>query len=73
MKIVVLGGAGFLGSHVCDQLSFAGHHVRVFDRVESPWLRPDQEMILGDLLDEAKLLDAVEGCDAVSILRRLQI
>lgn len=65
MKILVLGGAGFLGSHVCDQLSLAGHHVRIFDRVDSPWIRPEQEMILGDLLDEAKLIDAVEGCDAV--------
>jgi len=65
LKIAVLGGAGFLGSHVCDQLSIAGHHVMVFDRVESPWLRPDQEMILGNLLDDAKLLDTVEGCDAV--------
>ena len=48
MKIAVLGGSGFLGSHVCDQLYFAGHHVRVFDCVESPWLRKDQEMIVGE-------------------------
>ena len=65
MNILVLGGSGFLGSHVCDQLSEAGHNVRIFDCVESPWLRSDQQMILGDLLDEPTLFEAVEGCNAV--------
>ena len=65
MIILVLGGSGFLGSHVCDQLSDAGHKVRIFDCVESPWLRSNQEMIIGDILDEKTLLDAVEGCEAV--------
>ena len=65
MIVLVLGGSGFLGSHVCDQLSEAGHKVRVFDQVKSPWLRPDQEMIMGDVLDETALADTVEGCDAV--------
>ena len=65
MKITVFGGSGFLGSHVSDQLSNAGHKVCIFDCVESQWLRSDQEMILGDLLDEKTLFDAVEGCNAV--------
>ncbi len=47
----VIGGAGFLGSHVADQLSDAGYAVRIFDRVESRWRRPDQRMVVGDLLD----------------------
>lgn len=37
----------------------------VFDRVPSPWLRSEQKMIVGDLLDEAKLAKAIEGCDVV--------
>ena len=61
MKITVFGGSGFLGSHVSDQLSEAGHKVCIFDCVESPWLRSDQKMILGDLLDEERILDFVEG------------
>ena len=65
MNILILGGSGFLGSHVCDQLSEADHKVRIYDRVESPWLRPNQEMIVGDLMDEKILEKAIAGCDVV--------
>ncbi len=65
LRATVIGGSGFLGSHVADQLSEAGHQVRIFDRVASPWARPDQEMMVGDLLDEARLNAAVAGADVV--------
>ena len=65
MNILVLGGSGFLGSHVCDQLSEADQKVRIYDCVEPPWLRPEQEMIVGDLLDEIILEKAIAGCDVV--------
>lgn len=65
MKITVFGGSGFLGSHVCDKLSDAAHHVTIFDRITSPWLRRDQEMIVGDILDESAVFDAVKGADIV--------
>ncbi len=61
----VIGGSGFLGSHVADQLSDAGYAVRVFDRSPSKWLRRDQTMIIGDILDTQVLSAAVIGCDAV--------
>lgn len=61
----VIGGAGFLGSHVADQLSEAGCAVRVYDHVDSPWLRDDQQMIVGDLLDLEKLTAAIDGVDVV--------
>ena len=64
-KVCVIGGAGFLGSHVCDQLSDAGYQVVVYDRTASQWLRSDQQMICADILDEAALNDAIGGCDAV--------
>ena len=31
MKVVVLGGGGFIGSHLCDLLSSKGHDVNIFD------------------------------------------
>lgn len=64
-KACVIGGAGFLGSHVSDKLSDAGYVVTILDRVASPWLRPDQTMIAGDLLDEAALDTAIAGSTAV--------
>lgn len=63
--VTVIGGSGFLGSHVADQLSEAGCKVRIYDRINSPWKRPNQEMIVGDLLDEDNLNKAIAGCDAV--------
>lgn len=65
MKITVFGGAGFLGSHVCDKLSEAGHAVTLFDLRPSPWLRPDQTMLCGDILDESAVYAATAGADAV--------
>jgi len=43
MNILVLGGSGFISSHVCDQLSQAGHKIRIFDLVTFQWLSKDQE------------------------------
>lgn len=65
MNITVFGGAGFLGSHVCDKLSDAGHKVTIVDLHPSPWLRPDQTMIIGNLLDEEAVDKAVTGADVV--------
>ncbi len=65
LTVTVIGGAGFMGSHVADQLSDAGHKVRIYDRVASPWKRPDQEMIVGDLLDNSLLNGAIVGSDVV--------
>lgn len=64
-RILVLGGSGFLGSHVADALSDAGYRVSILDRVASPWKRPDQEMFVGDMLDTTLLDKAISGCDAV--------
>ncbi|SIO03340.1 UDP-glucose 4-epimerase [Rhodovulum sp. ES.010] len=64
-RAAVLGGAGFLGSHVADALQAAGHGVRVFDRAPSKWLAEGQEMIVGDITDPAALAEAIDGCDYV--------
>lgn len=65
MKITVFGGSGFLGSHSADKLSEAGHEVTIFDHRNSPWLRPDQKFILGDILDYQAVLRATEGAEVV--------
>ncbi|MCG6144944.1 NAD-dependent epimerase/dehydratase family protein [Leptospira bandrabouensis] len=65
MKVLVFGGSGFLGSHVADALSDAGHEVTIFDLVKSPWLRSDQKFVSGDLLDEKIVSEIVSGFDVV--------
>lgn len=61
----VLGGSGFLGSHVADKLTDAGYHVRIFDHKPSPWLRPEQEMLVGSLLNQEEVEAAVSGASIV--------
>ena len=65
MKITVFGGSGFLGSHVCDKLTEAGHDVTIFDLNSSPWLLPNQKMVVGDILDESMVVKAIEGAEVV--------
>lgn len=63
--VTVVGGSGFLGSHVVDHLCETGHHVRIFDKVASPWKHPDHEMVVGDVLDFDLLNKTVAGSDVV--------
>jgi UDP-glucose 4-epimerase len=65
MQVTVFGGSGFLGSHICDKLSDAGHRVTIFDLSPSPWARPDQIPVTGDILDEKAVEQAVAGAEAV--------
>ena len=65
MQVTVFGGSGFLGSHVCDKLSEAGHAVTIFDIHPSPWLKPGQNMVTADVLDRAAVDAAVRGADVV--------
>lgn len=66
MKVAcVMGGSGFLGSHVADQLCEAGYQVRIFDQLPSPWIRPGQEMVIGSILNQNEVNDAVQGSEVV--------
>lgn len=69
-KFVVIGGAGFLGSHLCDALLSAGCSVRLFDRAGIPWHRvfgnhEDVECMQGDYTSVADVERAVAGCQIV--------
>jgi UDP-glucose 4-epimerase len=65
MKIVVFGGAGFLGSHVADVLSEEGHRVTVCDRRPSPFLPSGARMMIADITDEKQVARAVKGQEIV--------
>ena len=64
-QALVTGGSGFLGSHIADTLTARGCDVTVLDRRHSPYLRPGQTMVVGDILDERALAAAASGCETV--------
>ena len=64
-KAVVVGGGGFIGSHVADHLSDAGYQVTIYDLTPSLWLRKDQQMVIGDVLDAEKLNATIAESEVV--------
>jgi len=73
MRILVTGGAGFIGSHIVDRLVGDGYRVRVVDNLSSGRIENIKhhlesnsiELIIGDLKDPQVALRAVEGVDTV--------
>jgi len=74
-KILITGGAGFIGSHLADRLLSEGHNVRLFDNlseqvhgpdaVRPKYLDPELELIIGDVRDSGALRSALDGIDVV--------
>jgi dTDP-L-rhamnose 4-epimerase len=73
-RVLITGGAGFIGSHLARHLLREGHEVRALDRLdpqvhpgrERPaYLDDDVELIEGDVRDPAAVANALEGIDAV--------
>jgi dTDP-L-rhamnose 4-epimerase len=74
-NILITGGAGFIGSHLADDLLRRGHQVRAYDvlcpQVHGPdaqrpaYLDAEIELVVGDVRDRSRLRRALEGIDVV--------
>src|SRR5436305_7245534 len=78
-RVLITGGAGFIGSHLADELLAAGYGVRALDNLseqvhgpdladsgERPgYLSPEVELLRGDVRDPAAVRRALAGVDAV--------
>jgi dTDP-L-rhamnose 4-epimerase len=78
---LITGGAGFIGSHLCDRLLARGYRVRVLDnlveqvhgesRSRPSYLSPNVELCVGDVRQRADVADALDGVDVVLHLAAL--
>ncbi|MFL5577007.1 MAG: NAD-dependent epimerase/dehydratase family protein [Gemmatimonadaceae bacterium] len=74
-KILITGGAGFIGSHLADELLDRGYRVRALDNLSPQvhgrgctrpaYLREDVELVVGDVRDPEAVRRALRGVDAV--------
>ncbi|MZG54409.1 MAG: SDR family NAD(P)-dependent oxidoreductase [Nitrospinae bacterium] len=74
-RVLVTGGAGFIGSHTVDELIAQGHEVRVYDNLnpqvhgegaEKPdYLHPDAEFVKGDVRDRDHLYKSIKDIDLI--------
>jgi dTDP-L-rhamnose 4-epimerase len=72
-RILITGGAGFVGSHLADGLLREGHEVRILDDLTPQvhqaglpdYLSTDVELIRGDIRDPRRLKEALNGVDVI--------
>ncbi|MDJ0788809.1 MAG: NAD-dependent epimerase/dehydratase family protein [Myxococcota bacterium] len=75
MKVLVTGGAGFVGSHLVDGLLEQGHEVRILDNLEPQvhgeggarpdYLTEEAELQVGDIRDREAVARALDGVEVV--------
>ena len=70
MKVLITGGAGFIGSHLAEHLLSAGHYVRVLDNLstgkrENLQTHPQLDFVLGDIRDPVLMAEISIGVDAI--------
>jgi dTDP-L-rhamnose 4-epimerase len=74
MKVLVTGGAGFIGSHLVDRFLADGCEVRILDNLDPKihpfgkprWVSPKADFVHGDVTDPEALLYSLRGIDVVS-------
>ena len=74
-RVLITGGAGFIGSHLADELLEHGYAVRVLDCLcpqvheeggkHPEYLSPEVELMVGDVRDRRAVQKALQGVDAV--------
>lgn len=67
MNVLVIGGAGYIGSHAARALRNAGHKVTIFDNLSTGYesLANGFELVKGDILDANALSKVLSGTDAI--------
>ena len=70
MRVLVTGGAGFIGSHFVSRLAAKGHDVVVLDKLTYSGNRANLDGVVhrfveGDIADPAAVAEAAQGCEAI--------
>src|SRR5437660_7860736 len=79
-KVLVTGGAGFIGSHTVDHLLARGYEVRILDNLQErvhprgapAYLAGDAELVIGDVANRSDMARALMGVDYVIHLAAYQ-
>ena len=81
MRVLITGGAGFIGSHLADRLLAEGHEVRALDNLDRQvhpagdrpdYLDNDVELQVGDVRDHDAVRNALDGIEGMDGHHRLE-
>lgn len=64
-KVLIIGGSGFLGSHIADNLSNSNYQVTIFDKFKSKWLKKNQKIIVSNMKNIKKLENEIKKAEVV--------
>ncbi len=65
-NICIIGGSGFLGSHVCDELAkYKRYKITIFDKYKTKFLNKGQKMIVGDIMNFQLVKKVLKKIDIV--------